>query len=464
MGTGFLGMAGINLGALTSNIAGVTMGGLYRSPASVTSVSFDGSSAYIKDCGTLVADSHPYHVQKNGGSVEITIQNEPSPVHMFLRPDGSLTGPGLVDVKGRIIIGYFVETKTHYGRDCPDGCSSSTRIPKYAAKIERCSIPTPLNPPSPAQQSAASNVASQLQGLPIVGALMSAAGTIAPASMPGIRMIGQYSSPGGLKLDFAGDAVILDCGMAHVKAPYTVENAPSNFLVHVQNNGGPFSLAVEPDNTLRGSGSTTVNGRLVSGMSGEDVTFAPHSETCSVGTLRPDGSASISTTLAAAPGAPPLASPAVTTRAAVPASPTSSSAPARVPLRVLIHSQFAGANPLAGQHVFVMREGLPEILRKLGVPVPDGATPAQAMKAFAQVCHTRDCKSIYTGMGPYFITYTTLDAGGNATLSATALTGSYFLFATVHSANGVLMWDLPMNLVAGDNKVALTADNGTLLH
>lgn len=194
-GQGFLGMIGVDSKDLGPHVAGVTMGGLYRSPATVTTVSFDGSSAAIENCGTLVADSHPYHIQKNGRTVEITIQNEPSPIHMFLRPDGSLTGPGLVDVKGRIITGYFTETKTHYGKDCPEGCSSSTRIPNYAAKMERCNIATPLNPPSPAQQSAASNTASQLQSLPVVGALLGAAGTIAPASKPGIRMTGEYSGP-----------------------------------------------------------------------------------------------------------------------------------------------------------------------------------------------------------------------------------------------------------------------------
>jgi hypothetical protein len=38
---------------------------------------------------------------------------------------------------------------------------------------------------------------------------------------------------------------------------------------------------------LLGSGSTAVNGRLVAGMKGEEVTFAPHSETCDVGAFRP---------------------------------------------------------------------------------------------------------------------------------------------------------------------------------
>jgi hypothetical protein len=132
-------------------------------------------------------------------------------------------------------------------------------------------------------------------------------------------------------------------------------------------------------------------------------------------------------------------------------------------LRVLIHAQFAGGNPLAGQHVFVMRERMDVILRKLGVPVPAGATPGQAMRALAETCHIRDCKPIYAGLGHYFITYATLDSSGHATLSARAVTGPYFFFATVRTANGAVMWDIPVNLAAGDNTVTLTATNAEIL-
>jgi hypothetical protein len=99
----------------------------------------------------------------------------------------------------------------------------------------------------------------------------------------GLRLTGQYSSSTGLLLDFAEDAVTLDCGRAHVKAPYSIENTPAQFLVHVQNSGGPFTLAVSSDNSLRGSGSAVINGRLVSGMNGDNITFVPHSETCTIG-------------------------------------------------------------------------------------------------------------------------------------------------------------------------------------
>src|SRR5262249_31761891 len=101
----------------------------------------------------------------------------------------------------------------------------------------------------------------------------------------GFRMTGRYASNTGLTIEFENDAVILDCGKAHAKSPYMVENTPAGFVVHVQNGGGAFLLGVAPDSTLRGSGSTTVSGKLVTAIRGDNVTFTPHSESCSVGTF-----------------------------------------------------------------------------------------------------------------------------------------------------------------------------------
>jgi hypothetical protein len=56
-------------------------------------------------------------------------------------------------------------------------------------------------------------------------------------------MTGKYGG-GMLLLDFSENSLILDCGQAHVRQPYTVENTPNALLIHVQNSGGPFTLAL----------------------------------------------------------------------------------------------------------------------------------------------------------------------------------------------------------------------------
>jgi hypothetical protein len=101
----------------------------------------------------------------------------------------------------------------------------------------------------------------------------------------GLRFAGSYASSTGLRITFANRFATLDCGKAHINAPYTVENTPTGFVIRVQNAAGPIVLRVAPDNTLRGSGSTTVNGRLISSFHGDEVRYLPHSETCSIGTF-----------------------------------------------------------------------------------------------------------------------------------------------------------------------------------
>ena len=79
--------------------AGVVLSGLYKNPATVTTLGFGESGVTIGGCGKLVDDSHGYAIDKRPGSVRVTVDNEPSPIVLTMRPDGGLTGPGLIDVK-----------------------------------------------------------------------------------------------------------------------------------------------------------------------------------------------------------------------------------------------------------------------------------------------------------------------------------------------------------------------------
>ena len=66
---------------------------------------------------------------------------------------------------------------------------------------------------------------------------------------------------------------------------------------------------------------------------------------------------------------------------------------------------------------------------------------------------------------PYYVTGAKLDSAGKTTLSATAATGQYFLYAIVRTTDGVsLMWDIPTTLHAGDNAITLTPANAETIH
>src|SRR5216683_500659 len=106
--------------------AGVVLSGLYKNPATTTSLSFNEGSVAINGCGKLVADGHNYTIDKRPGSLQVTVENEPHPIMLTMRPDGGFTGPGLIDVKGLIIIGYHTVTSTlmvNGVRATPDQCN-----------------------------------------------------------------------------------------------------------------------------------------------------------------------------------------------------------------------------------------------------------------------------------------------------------------------------------------------------
>jgi hypothetical protein len=269
--------------------SGVLLVGQYHSRSELPEVTLtsDGK-AVIHQCGTLVDENHSYKVRKSGAATQIVIDNEPSPIVLTLRPDGSLSGPGNIPVKGQIITGYKTTTNTTtvngvradaQGYYCNGPCSKTTSTPVYGPSMQRCTLnqlaPQAAPPPKADPNAALERMFGMSTRKPV-------------ATIYGLRLVGAYASSSGMKLAFSNRYVSLDCGNAHVNAPYEVENTPSGFIVRVENTGGAFALSVAPDNTLRGSGSTTVDGKLVSSFHDDNVSFTPHSESCPLGIFTPE--------------------------------------------------------------------------------------------------------------------------------------------------------------------------------
>lgn len=270
---------------------GVYLSGPYHNPNTTAALGFSLGTTQVSGCGKLVPDPRAYSVRRTASGVQVTVANEPAPITLALRPDGSLVGPGTIEVKGRVITGYSSQTSTLVHQDGSEAwgcngaygsCRSTTSTPIYAAAMARCTVAA-LAPPPPAP-AAKTGVAADDGSM--LGGLTGFISSIVPTAEPGLRMNGKFLSPSGLILDFEGDAVTLDCGQSHAKATYTVQNLPGEFRISVNNPGGLFTLTVAPDNTLHGSASTTVNGRLfVSLDANANPTFRPVSATCSVNTF-----------------------------------------------------------------------------------------------------------------------------------------------------------------------------------
>jgi hypothetical protein len=460
IGTGLMSLIGLgSVEDITGpGAVGVVLSGLYKS-SSGASVNFTDSAADATDCGKALPVGYPYTIEKQPGSLRVRVASKPTPYTLTMRPDGGLTGPGPIDITGNIIIGYHTVTTTQMingVRAAPDQCNGPCQtvssVPDYGPKTERCSIGSLSAPPKPQPDSAQSAGADS--GILGMMTEMLNTGEMNINAEPGLRMVGKYAS-GPLLLDFTPASVVLDCGLAHIRQIYTVENAPNNFIIHINNSGGPLTLAVVSNDTLQGTGSATINGRLVAGMNGDNITFRPHSETCPVTTFHPSKASPATTPVSIASNAP--ATPATATTPALSSGPKAS-------MRVIITTQFpGGSNPMAGQKVFVMRERMDDVLRKLNLPVPPNTSPGKAMQMLAAACQSTDCKPIFDGMAPYYVTAASLDSTGKATLNATAATGTYFFYAIVRTPQGSYVWDIPVTLNAGDNTITLTSTNAEVI-
>ncbi len=428
--------------------AGVVLKGFYKNAATVTALNFDEGGVSINGCGKLVDDSHNYSIEKRSGSVRITIDNEPNPIVLNMRPDGGLVGPGLIDVKGRIIVGYF--TSTHYENGVATGTTST---PDYRPAMGRCVVGSLVKPPNPKPAPASEQSANDASA---IGMLTGMLGTFVPdAGEVGLRMTGRFGG-GNLLLDFRGNSLVLDCGQAHVRQLYTVENTSNALLIHVQNSGGPFTLALQPDNSLIGSGSTTINGRLVTGMNGDNVTFAPRAETCDVGRFNPKTGAMATTSVTTAPPAPAPAAPAASAQA------TEGGATIKL---TIISSFPGGANPLAGTGVTLMSERFDVVLRKVGAPIAADITPGKAVQAYAANCFPpRSCPAYTPAIQPYYVAKGNFDSAGRVVLTAQVRAGTYYVFCSAKASNGALIWDVPVELRVGENTITLTAGNAELIH
>ena len=118
----------------------------------------------------------------------------------------------------------------------------------------------------------------------------------------------------------------------------------------------------------------------------------------------------------------------------------------------------AGANPLAGKWIFLMKKRFDEVLRANGAPLPSGATVRQAWEALKQHCPpTTDCKKLYGGIAYFFADKMTMPSSGPAVFSARVPAGTYYVMSATTFNNSSLLWDVRVNLKPGVN--SLTLDN-----
>ena len=119
-------------------------------------------------------------------------------------------------------------------------------------KTERCTIGPTLRSTGPAAAGGMANLFTIM-----LAAMGNKSAQQEVKTYPaGVRMAGAYTNAGGLKISFALEGTVLDCGEAHAGRQYIVENDGSSIRAVI------------------------VDGRLVTGMAGAEVTFRPVRTSC----------------------------------------------------------------------------------------------------------------------------------------------------------------------------------------
>jgi hypothetical protein len=172
---------------------------------------------------------------------------------------------------------------SEYTVDTPVSTTTYTAAPVHhysvptAPKTERCSIAL-LSP-----------TGSNVKISDALTQLLGTQGSSASNTGPGLRLAGSYSAAGGLSIEFRDDSATVECGQASVAEAYSVLPAGSQFVVKLQNGTTPFSLVLQPNGALTGSGNVNVAGRKMILSTGNDVhNLVPQNASCNLGTLAPE--------------------------------------------------------------------------------------------------------------------------------------------------------------------------------
>lgn len=278
-----IGAPGTLLGMLSGSwmtpTPGLRLTGNYKSSSGLT-LDFNDDGVAITGCSQMVSANHSYTIQPHGNQFTISINNQPQSFLVALGADGKMAGPASVTIAGQIITGYNdgVAGMKNTATNTPvPGTVRIVHDPIYAPKTATCGVGT-MSPGLVDPSSGDANNDVSMMMFPDTQ-------TEQRIETPGARMLGTFASAGGLKIEFQSTGVVIDCAQAHVVSLYQVASTANGVAITIKNGSSPFTLALQPNGTLSGTGSAKVDGRLVNGQSGSTFTFTPVSASCAIGTL-----------------------------------------------------------------------------------------------------------------------------------------------------------------------------------
>jgi len=283
MGVGLKQMIGLDPGALTGpGKSGLTILGTFNASSGLA-INFNSGNVDISNCGKMVQGAHNYSVGVSSGKYVINISNQPQAFEVTLGPDGQAAGPAAEDITGQQVTGYEVTTNLKTGAEVG-------RTPIFGPITVHCSMGNLKPGPNVTEDPGFSSGGGVLSALgTVMGMMAGDSGSSQLTFPPGPRMTGVFAGASGLKIQFNDGNAVIDCAQAHVLALYNVSLQANGAVIAIKSTGTtPFTLAVQSDGSLAGSGSVTVNGKLMTALDeNANPVFAPTSATCSLASLAP---------------------------------------------------------------------------------------------------------------------------------------------------------------------------------
>ncbi|HEY0704466.1 MAG TPA: hypothetical protein VGD60_16960 [Candidatus Acidoferrales bacterium] len=487
--------------------SGIYLNGVYAGKGG-WNINFEPDSA-VMQCSDLVIDDHAYKLEFKGSQLIVHVENKPDPLVLTYR-DGKLYGAAPIQVAGAIVVGTVPGTggggvsSSVPGAMTANTSTQTTTTDMTAQQAQAyqagggmglqqngigytatqttttttysAAAPTPvyntgprvLTAPRTRTCSAPVLATSKTTGSGDMGNAVSGSAR-APT---GLRVRGEFASPGGVDIDFKDDSAIVACGLIAAEYPYTFDLSGSQPVLSLAAPGKySIDLTLGPDRSLVGSGNVQVTGRVATGEDRDgNIIYKSHSVSCPVGTLKPvneNSTDGLTASVSSAPSNPPNAVTSASTNSnsaavaktsapavAKPGAPTGNAV-----LTVVsgFPAQAGAANSLGGRPYLLLRDNLATALTKAGATVPAGVSPRRAIKdACAQ--KTPDCRKYLLAVSGDAATGLAADASGNAILPGVP-PGIYFL--VVSNQNDTMYWELKLQLKSGPNSVALNQHNAT---
>jgi hypothetical protein len=462
---------------------GPNMAGVFEGPGKWRLDFIDGG--VLLNCAFLSPDQHNYKIEFKNDRTAIIIDTTPKPLVLTLKADGTIVGPGPLQIDGVVAGGY-----TNDGPD-PNGMSGYTD--KYGMSLSNQQAASSselysggqryygsVNSGSTGHTTFASRTATcPAQNLSSKGAGVGVqtmqtdllktmfGGDKGPPTPPGIRMHGIYAASTGFSVQFFPESAVLGCGPDAARAyPYSVVADGTKAVIHVNAPDHPLTLTFRPDGSLDpgATGPYQVHGRTVTGQNDDgDFTFVPLEQSCNLAGLTP------SQTIPVNGGRAAMANASAGNRGGVPDNLGGTLSTPAAPLGnaiLTIVSKFpaqpGAANPLGGRPYVLLRNSYANAIAKGGVSVPAGTSP---YKYVASVCTSRtpECQKVMDAIKADAASAVRADANGNGTFPGVP-PGTYYLMISTRYNNQALNWGQALQLKAGQNSMTLDQNNATPLN